>query len=175
LPLPCPLQPQDSAVSQEQLDAVAAEAVAACAADPPGDALTAYLTARRKLIDLVSGASGGGAGAGAEASSSGHGSSSSGSGSDGVVVDFSGVDSGKAEAVVRARRPGDGDAAFVSGLEESADGGSGPGIDTFRPAKRGVQLSPRMSLPAEAAARMNAIKAAKRAEAAKTARGEAGR
>jgi hypothetical protein len=157
-------------VSQEQLDAVAAAAVAACAADPPGDALTAYLTARRALIDLVGSAGGKDSKDGASSSGSG-----GGGGGGGVVVDFTGVDSGKAEAVVRARRPGDGDAPFVSGLEESADGGDGPGIDRFRPVKRGVQLSPRMSLPAEAAARMNALKAAKRAEAALTARGGGGR
>lgn len=137
---------------------MAAEAVAACAADPPRPGLLAYLAARKRLIDLVHSSRGQQevAAAASEACD--------------VVVEFSGVDSGNAEAVVRARRPGDGDAPFVSGLESSAEG---DGVERFRPAKRGVQLSPRMSLPAEAAARMNAIKAAKRAEAAMTARGGA--
>ena len=163
-----------AAVPQEQLDAIAAEAVAACAAEPPRGALLAYLVARRKLIDAVEAAQGQ---HGGSSSSSGSEPSAS-SSSDGVIVDFSGVATGAAEAVVRARRPGDGDASFVSGLEASADGGGagadGDGIERFRPVKRGVQLSPRMSLPAEAAARMNALKAAKRAAAAMTARSGSG-
>ncbi|KAI8474734.1 MAG: hypothetical protein J3K34DRAFT_118612 [Monoraphidium minutum] len=152
-----------SGVTQEQLDAVAADAVAACAADPPRAALLSYLTARRRLIDLVRGAAAAGGGGGDLD----------------VIVEFAGAEAGVAEAVVRARRPGDGDAPFVSGLEASAeDAASAPDgaapIDRFRPLRRGVQLSPRMSLPAEAAARMNALKAARRAEAALTARGGGG-
>lgn len=163
LPPPAPrTSSQSSGVSQEQLDTIAAEAVAACAADPPRPALLAYLVARKRLIALLEQQQQqqqqDSAGSAAGASSS-------------VIVEFSRVDSGKAEAVVRARRPGEGDAPFVSGLEASAEGGEGAGIERFRPVKRGVQLSPRMSLPAEAAARMNALKAAKRAEAALTARG----
>jgi len=181
---------KDAGVAQARLDEVAAGAVAACASEPPRAALLAYLVARRELIDAVEGSDGyqrhhqnqqqqrdadGDAPANATTSTS---TSGSGSTSHPIVVDFSGVDTGNAEAVVRARRPGDADAPFVSGLESSAEGGEGQGIDRFRPVKRGVQLSPRMSLPAEAAARMNALKAAKRAGAAMTARGgaaEAGR
>jgi hypothetical protein len=165
-------------LEQSVLDAVGAEAAADCAAEPPRAALLAYLVVRRKLIDMVEAAqrgaessSSGASTSGGSGSSGAEASSSSGSGSSGVVVEFSGIETGKVEAVVRARRPGGADAPFVSGLESSAEGGEGVGIERFRPVKRGVQLSPRMSLPAEAAARMNALKAAKRAEAARTARG----
>jgi hypothetical protein len=166
---------QASGVTQEQLDAVAAEAVAACAADPPRDPLLAYLAVRRRLLDLVSG---GGRQQHGEEQQQQDGEqqqrqqqqvAEGGAAASDVVVEFSGVLSGAAEAVVRARRPGGGDAPFVSGLEASAE--DDPAVERFRPAKRGVLLSPRMSLPAEAAARMNALRAARRAEAAMTARG----
>lgn len=81
---------------------------------------------------------------------------------DAVVVDFSGVESGRAEALVRARRAAD--PPFVSGLEGSAPGGEGLGIDSFRPQRSSVQLSPGMLLPAEAAERLAAVRAARQAE-----------
>lgn len=79
----------------------------------------------------------------------------------GVVVSFSGVESGRAEALVRARLPSD--APFVSGLEGSAAGGEGIGIEPFRPQRSSVQLSPGMMLPAEAAQRLAAARAARQA------------
>lgn len=79
-----------------------------------------------------------------------------------IVVDFSGVESGRVEALVRARRAAD--PAFVSGLESSAPDGEGVGIDSFKPQRSSVQLSPGMLLPAEAAERLAAVRAARQAE-----------
>lgn len=79
-----------------------------------------------------------------------------------VVVDFSGIESGRVEALVRARRAAD--PAFVSGLESSAVDGEGLGIDSFKPQRSSVQLSPGMLLPAEAAERLAAVRAARQAE-----------
>jgi hypothetical protein len=81
---------------------------------------------------------------------------------DQIVVDFSGVESGRAEALVRARRAADPE--FVSGLESSAADGEGVGIDSFKPQRSSVQLSPGMLLPAEAAERLAAVRAARQAE-----------
>jgi hypothetical protein len=81
---------------------------------------------------------------------------------DQIVVDFSGVESGRAEALVRARRAADPE--FVSGLESSALDGEGLGIDSFKPQRSSVQLSPGMLLPAEAAERLAAVRAARQAE-----------
>lgn len=79
-----------------------------------------------------------------------------------IVIDFSGVESGRVEALVRARRSAD--PAFVSGLEGSAIDGEGLGIDSFKPQRSSVQLSPGMLLPAEAAERLAAVRAARQAE-----------
>jgi hypothetical protein len=79
-----------------------------------------------------------------------------------IIVDFAGVESGRVEALVRARRATDPD--YVSGLESSAEGGEGPGIDSFRPQRSSVQLSPGMLLPAEAAERLAAVRAARQAQ-----------
>lgn len=79
-----------------------------------------------------------------------------------IVVDFSGVESGRVEALVRARRAAD--PAFVSGLESSAVDGEGLNIDSFKPQRSSVQLSPGMLLPAEAAERLAAVRAARQAE-----------
>jgi hypothetical protein len=81
---------------------------------------------------------------------------------DSIVVEFNGVESGKAEAVARARKPED--PRFVSGLEGSALGGNGVGINSFKPVRSSVQLSPGMSLPAEATERLSAARAAQQAE-----------
>uniref|UniRef100_A0A383WD58 Uncharacterized protein n=1 Tax=Tetradesmus obliquus TaxID=3088 RepID=A0A383WD58_TETOB len=81
---------------------------------------------------------------------------------DHIVVAFSGVESGRVEVLVRARR--DADSAYVSGLEGSAEGGEGLGIDSFKPQRTSVQLSPGMLLPAEAAERLAAARAARQAE-----------
>lgn len=81
---------------------------------------------------------------------------------DQIVVDFSGVESGRVEALVRCRRAAD--PAFVSGLEGSAVDGEGLGIDSFKPQRSSVQLSPGMLLPAEAAERLAAVRAARQAE-----------
>ncbi|KAF6254495.1 hypothetical protein COO60DRAFT_1703286 [Scenedesmus sp. NREL 46B-D3] len=79
-----------------------------------------------------------------------------------VVVAFGGVESGRVEVLVRARRAAD--PAYVSGLEASAEGGEGLGIDSFKPQRTSVQLSPGMLLPAEAAERLAAARAARQAE-----------
>lgn len=79
-----------------------------------------------------------------------------------IVVDFSGIESGRVEALVRCRRAAD--PAFVSGLESSAVDGEGLGIDSFKPQRSSVQLSPGMLLPAEAAERLAAVRAARQAE-----------
>lgn len=81
---------------------------------------------------------------------------------DAIVVEFNAVETGKAEAVVRARKPED--PRFVSGLEGSALGGNGLGINSFKPVRSSVQLSPGMSLPAEATERLSAARAAQQAE-----------
>jgi hypothetical protein len=81
---------------------------------------------------------------------------------DQIVVDFSGIESGRVEALVRSRRAAD--PAFVSGLESSAPDGEGLGIDSFKPQRSSVQLSPGMLLPAEAAERLAAVRAARQAE-----------
>lgn len=81
---------------------------------------------------------------------------------DQIVVAFSGVESGRVEVLVRARR--DADPAYVSGLEGSAEGGEGLGIDSFKPQRTSVQLSPGMLLPAEAAERLAAARSARQAE-----------
>jgi hypothetical protein len=52
----------------------------------------------------------------------------------------------------------------VSGLESSAPDGEGLGIDSFKPQRSSVQLSPGMLLPAEAAERLAAVRAARQAE-----------
>jgi hypothetical protein len=78
-----------------------------------------------------------------------------------VVVSFTGVESGRVEVLVRARRAAD--PAFVSGLEPSALGGEGVNIESFRPQRSSVQLSPGMLLPAEAAERLAAARAARQA------------
>jgi hypothetical protein len=79
-----------------------------------------------------------------------------------VVVEFQGVEDGRVEAVVRARRASD--PAYVSGLEGSAQGGEGLGIVSFIPARTSVQISPGMLLPAEATERLSAARAARQAE-----------
>lgn len=79
-----------------------------------------------------------------------------------IVVNFSGIESGRVEALVRCRRAAD--PAFVSGLESSAPDGEGLGIDSFKPQRSSVQLSPGMLLPAEAAERLAAVRAARQAE-----------
>jgi hypothetical protein len=79
-----------------------------------------------------------------------------------IVVAFSGVETGRVEVLVRARRAADPD--YVSGLEGSAEGGEGLGIDSFKPQRTSVQLSPGMLLPAEAAERLAAARAARQAE-----------
>jgi hypothetical protein len=81
---------------------------------------------------------------------------------DQIVVDFSGIESGRVEALIRSRRAAD--PAFVSGLESSAPDGEGLGIDSFKPQRSSVQLSPGMLLPAEAAERLAAVRAARQAE-----------
>jgi hypothetical protein len=81
---------------------------------------------------------------------------------DQIVVAFSGVETGRVEVLVRARRAAD--SAYVSGLEGSAEGGEGLGIDSFKPQRTSVQLSPGMLLPAEAAERLAAARAARQAE-----------
>jgi hypothetical protein len=79
-----------------------------------------------------------------------------------IVVAFSGVETGRVEVLVRARRAAD--PAYVSGLEGTAEGGEGLGIDSFKPQRTSVQLSPGMLLPAEAAERLAAARAARQAE-----------
>ena len=81
---------------------------------------------------------------------------------DSVVVEFQGVEDGRVEAVVRARRTSD--PAYLSGLEESAQGGEGLGIVSFIPARTSVQISPKMLLPAEATERLSATRVARQAE-----------
>eukprot|EP00775_Hariotina_reticulata_P012413 gene12413-12548_t len=78
-----------------------------------------------------------------------------------VVVTFTGVESGRVEVLVRASRAAD--PAFVSGLESSAPGGEGVNIESFRPQRSSIQLSPGMLLPAEAAERLAAVRAARQA------------
>lgn len=46
--------------------------------------------------------------------------------------------------------------ATRAGLESSAQGGEGLGIETFRPAQKSVQLSPKMFLPEGALERLRA-------------------
>lgn len=79
-----------------------------------------------------------------------------------IVVAFNGVETGRVEVLVRARRAAD--PGYVSGLEGSAPGGEGLGIDSFKPQRSSVQLSPGMYLPAEAAERLAAARAARQAE-----------
>jgi hypothetical protein len=79
-----------------------------------------------------------------------------------IVVSFSGVETGRVEVLVRVRRAAD--PAYVSGLEGSAEGGEGLGIDSFKPQRTSVQLSPGMLLPAEAAERLAAARTARQAE-----------
>jgi hypothetical protein len=81
---------------------------------------------------------------------------------DQIVVAFSGVETGRVEVLVRARRAAD--PAYVSGLEGSAEDGEGLGIDSFKPQRTSVQLSPGMLLPAEAAERLAAARAARQAQ-----------
>eukprot|EP00879_Flechtneria_rotunda_P015305 GHRR01015999.1.p1 GENE.GHRR01015999.1~~GHRR01015999.1.p1 ORF type:complete len:671 (+),score=251.32 GHRR01015999.1:265-2277(+) len=79
-----------------------------------------------------------------------------------IVVAFSCVETGRVEVLVRARRAADPE--YVSGLECSAINGEGQGIDSFKPQRASVQLSPGMFLPAEAAERLAAARAARQAE-----------
>lgn len=55
------------------------------------------------------------------------------------------------------------------GLESSAVDGNGVGIDSFKPSRSNVQLSPKMALPAEAADQLTANRMARNIAAARTA------
>jgi pheromone shutdown protein TraB len=114
--------------------------------------LGAYMTARAALLEMFNGSSGGS--------------------SDDYVVTFSpaGVEQGRPEALVRRRRPPPFDPPFVSGLEGTAAGGEGLGIEPFKPVRQGLKLSRRMTLPPVAAQRVIAEAAA--AAAAVAAAGE---
>ncbi|MEW5308708.1 MAG: hypothetical protein WDW38_000646 [Sanguina aurantia] len=78
-------------------------------------------------------------------------------GSKNVVVTFKGAESGRVEAIVRAA--GSSDPSYLSGLEASAPGSEGVGIDTFRPNRTMFKVSNRLFIPTEAIERMKAAQA----------------
>jgi PAS domain-containing protein len=110
---------------ESDLEAACATVLAASAAGEP--ALRCYLKLRSALIDLAGGGPA-------------------------LAVAFTGVESGRAEATLRATN--DGDPPFVSGFEASARGGEGAGVEAFRPLRTGFAVSDRMSLPPDALARL---------------------
>jgi pheromone shutdown protein TraB len=142
-------------VAQPALDAAGQRAAKACRRGKDDRAsLGAYTTARAELLAMF--------GCG----------DAPGDSSD-YVVAFSGVESGRPEALVRRRRAGGVDPPFLSGLEASAPGGEGLGIEAFKPVRQGLKLSRRMTLPPDAARRVIAEAAGTGAAAAAGAAGAA--
>ncbi|GMH40648.1 hypothetical protein BSKO_08552 [Bryopsis sp. KO-2023] len=110
---------QSLEITEEEIQNLCAEALQS--SKDGTRSLTVYLKLRQQLLDLC------------EAK-----------GLQGVVI-FQGEERGRAEVVLRARRPSD--PPLLTGFEEGAEGGAGWGIDAFRPAKRPYKLSEKMSIP----------------------------
>jgi pheromone shutdown protein TraB len=123
-------------VEQPSLDAAGSRAAKACRRGTDDRAsLGAYTTARAELLSMF-------------------GCGDAPGDSKDYVVTFSGVESGRPEALIRRRRPAPLDPPFVSGLEASASGGEGLNIEAFKPVRQGLKLSRRMTLPPAVAQRV---------------------